>query len=836
MARMKLRPFFLNIVLPSILAIVFFILAIFAFILPSFEKNILEKKKEMIRELTITAWSLIDEYHHEYLSGNLTLEEAKSMASRRIREIRYGDQHKDYFWIISQEPVMIMHPYREELEGKKLDDYTDPDGKKLFVEASRVVADNGEGFINYRWQWKDDSTTIVPKLSYVRGFEPWNWIIGTGIYLDDVNREIKAMKKNILQVSFFIIMVVAIILMFVIRQSSRIEDRRKEAEKKLRLSRQKYKSLVEASTEGTLMVVNQSIIFSNQTFNRLTGYEAPEVIHLSFEDVFKTRWQDVISSFDDPKKSVSLETKLICNDNSEKEVVINISKIKHAGEDGYIVVTREILPRDNLERDTFQLAEDLQTSLILMNQPVNHIVKDIITCSSNITIREAIDLMARKRTDVLFIRQNAKIIGVLNHKDIINRVLVKNKNMDIPVIEVMSSPVRAIPENSLLYEAILVFNEQNISHLGITDGEDTIKGMIILKDIFALQQFTPGYVLKEIESASDLTILRNIYERIPVLVRALVDSSDKTNVITRLISSVSDAITRRIILLSIEEIGSPPSRFAFMVMGSEGRMEQTLATDQDNAIIFEEVRGEKLDDAYSYFQKLGKRVNQSLNFIGYKLCKGEIMAMNPKWNQPIEIWKEYFNTWINSSDPQSVLDASIYFDFRHVYGDSALVDDLREHVNKTITNKSVFFYHLAQSVLRFKPPVSFFGNIIGNEPSEEEVILDIKKILMPVTGSLRLYALHNGLSETNSLQRCKKLYQKQILPGSLHDELVLSYNYLMNLRFRFQVSNIMQKLPPDNKIPVNKLTQIENATLKKIFGEIVNLQTKINFDFKGQMS
>ncbi|MCK5371117.1 MAG: hypothetical protein KAQ62_21300, partial [Cyclobacteriaceae bacterium] len=308
-----------------------------------------------------------------------------------------------------------------------------------------------------------------------------------------------------------------------------------------------------------------------------------------------------------------------------------------------------------------------------------------------------------------------------------------------------------------------------------------------------------------------------------------------TQNITRIITSVSDAIVYRIISLAIEDFGKPPCDFAFMIMGSEGRMEQTLSTDQDNAIVFENQESDKLNKAYNYFQKLGSQVNHNLNEVGYKLCDGEIMAKNPKWTQPISIWKGYFSEWINTSDPQSIMDACIFFDFRCVFGNSSLLTDLRNHVNQALDNKSVFFYHLAQSVVKYKPPLSIFGKIIGKNHSGDHVNLDIKKIIFPIIGFIRLYALNNKLAETNTLSRLKQLYHQHVINKSMYDELVLSYNYLMHIRFRFQVQSILQNKMPDNIIDINELTHIEVATIKKIFDEISNLQTKLNFDFKGTM-
>lgn len=831
----RLHKFFLSIVFPSIFAIGLFILSIFFVIIPSFEDAIMDRKKEMISELTNTTWSLLEEFDQEYKKQSLSMEDAQKLAASRIRQIRYGHENKDYFWITDLHPIMIMHPYTSELIGSDLASYEDPNGKKLFVEAADLVANEGEGFIEYMWQWKDDSSRIVPKLSYVKGFEPWGWIIGTGIYLEDVREEISILKMRLLRISLFITLLITTILSFVIRQSLGIENKRKIAEAKLLLSRQKYKSLVEASTEGTLMILNKSIIFSNAKFNRLIGYEASEVLQLEFDNIFQLSLAEVIAAIDDPQKSLSLETEITCYDETKKDVVLSVSEIKYGEDKGYIIVTKEISQQKLIEKETEHLTLELQTSLVLMNQPIKHLIKEILKCPADKSIHEAASLMSRKKRKVLLIHQDNAIIGVINDSDLKKRVLAENLDPQKPVIEIMTSPVISIGKNALLYEAILLFKDKNISHLGTKSEDGQISGIISYEDIISLQQNSVSYLIKEIEAAEDIEQLLRIHNRVPVLVNALIESGDKTQNITRIITSVSDAIVYRIISLAIEDLGEPPCEFAFMVMGSEGRMEQTLSTDQDNAIVFENQNPENLEKVNVYFLKLGQQVCGSLNEVGYKYCDGEIMAENPKWTQPASKWEAYFSEWINASDPQSILEASIFFDFRCVYGKSALIKDLRKHVNHALENKSVFFYHMAQSVVKYKPPVSLFGKIIDKNHSSDRINLDIKKVMLPITSFIRLYTLHNKLDETNSLARIKQLHEKEVINKSMYDELVLSYNYLMNLRFRFQAAGIMDSKAPNNIIDINNLTHIEVSTIKKIFGEIGNLQTKLNFDFKGTM-
>jgi PAS domain S-box-containing protein len=642
MLQNNLKRFFFSIIFPSILAIALFVLSIFVVILPKFERSIMEQKKEMISELTKTAWSLLEEYDAEYENGNFTLEEAQKQAASRIERMRYGGESKDYFWIIDQHPNMIMHPYRGELTQTDLSDYQDPNGVKLFMKAVEVVKESGEGYIDYMWQWKDDSTKIVPKLSYVRGFKPWGWIIGTGIYLEDVKAEIRGLKKRLLTVSFVITFLIIVILLFGIRQSLNIENKRKDAEEKLLQSRQRYKSLVEASTEGTLMIVNQKIIYSNIKFSNLIGYSVDEILKLSFEDIFQTDWEQLKSSFTDPKKTISLETGIKCKDGKEKEVIISASSIQQAETRGYVIITKEISRQKQIERDREYLSQELQSALLLMSRPIKHFEHGIIKCSLETSIADAAKLMTRKRQNVLFIHKDGEIIGAINNSDFKKRAIAENKNLSNPVMEIMSAPVVSISENALLYEAVLLLRNKNISHLAVKNDKGAIEGVVSFNDIIGTQQNSVSYLIKEIEIAEDIDQLKKIHNRVPVLVNALIESGDKTRNITRIITSVSDAITKRVLDLAIENLGAPPCRFSFVVMGSEGRMEQTLTSDQDNAIIIENLKNEELSKAYVYFQKLGEIVCRDLNSVGYQYCKGDIMAQNPKWTQPLAIWKEYF--------------------------------------------------------------------------------------------------------------------------------------------------------------------------------------------------
>ncbi len=787
----------------------------------------------MIGELTNTAWSLIEEYHQEVVEGMMESDSAKNLAAERVQKIRYGDEYKDYFWIIDMQPEMIMHPYRPELVGKDLTDYEDPEGKRLFAEAARIAGQRGQGYIDYMWQWKDDSTRIVPKLSFVKAFEPWDWVVGTGIYLEDVREEIGILKNRILRIALLITLIISIILGFIIRQSLNIENKRKKAEDKLRLSRQKYKSLVEASTEGTLMIQKGEIIFSNIKFSELCGYDPFELRKLRFEDLFEISWDQMVEKFEDPKKSVSMETSLTCKKEGGKEVLISVSQIPHAGETGYVITVKEISTGEQLKKENEFLSGELQTSLMLMDQPVKPFIQEVRKCQAQATIREAAILMKRKDTEVLFISQGEEIIGVINNNDLKNRVLAENVSPEKPVVEIMTSPVLKISDKAPVYEVLLELKNQRISHLLTLNEENRISGVIGYKKLFEFQQNVISFMIREIEKAEDTLQIKATYQRLPALVRVLIESGARTSSLTGIITSVNDAVHKRLIELAIEELGTPPCKFSFMVLGSEGRKEQTLATDQDNAIITEnggEGLGPGLKD---YFLSLGEKVNKALHEAGYHYCKGDVMAKNPKWNQSLDDWKKQFTHWINASTPNDILEASIFFDFRSVYGEEAFINELREHVNKISDNKAVFFYHMVQEVMKYKPPVNIFGNIVGSESEADELNLDIKRVLFPLVTFIRLYSIREKISETNSLERTRQLFANNVIDRQLYEEISEAWSFMTRLRLKSQVNNIAENEVPGNKINLNSLTRVEQTTLKRIFSVVGELQTKVRFDFKG---
>ncbi|MFH1217727.1 MAG: cache domain-containing protein [Pseudomonadota bacterium] len=239
----------LKTILPALLANLLFILTIFGVALPESRDHFLEQKKEMLIVLSQSVSSILANYDSQVRKGTIPLERAQEMAIIQIRNIRYGKDNKDYFWINDLQPKMIMHPYRPDLEKKDLADYVDPAGKHVFRDMMQIIGDDGAGFIPYQWQRRDIAKQIAPKLSYIKLFQPWGWVVGTGIYMDDVQAEIARMSRELLSISLAILLIISLLSFFIIRHGLKESKRRQVAEQQVADYQQNLERLVVQRTE-----------------------------------------------------------------------------------------------------------------------------------------------------------------------------------------------------------------------------------------------------------------------------------------------------------------------------------------------------------------------------------------------------------------------------------------------------------------------------------------------------------------------------------------------------------------------------------------------------------
>ena len=961
--KVNLRKYIQNIILPTMLTIGLFVVLIFAYVIPSLERNLLNSKKETIRELVSTANGIASKYYLEMKSGVISEDEAKSKAISRIEHLRYGIDNKDYFWITDMHPVMIMHPYRKDLNGSDLNEFRDPNGKALFVEMVQRIKENGEGYVDYEWQWMDDALNIVPKISYVRAFAPWGWIIGTGVYIEDIKSEISAIKKKLTLVSLAITMCMAFLLILIARHNYRGEVKRSQAEAELQASREKYKALVEASTEGTAMFLEHECIFSNSKFQEMLGIERTDLINPDLREIIvSNRAADIetIREFNGgPENFMLIETSLKAKNDMAKSALLSLSKVTLAGKQGLIVVVKELsredeseeeksergrqlltlsdasgagifkctagknarlidvneqmaamfgydtkeslletelsdLSNDNrelgeflekvtkekfvknyalqvrrknglygivevsaiamadqkgeikylygtmddiskksaLERQKDDLCGEMQGRLLFMNQQVSGWTKEIVSCEMMLSVGNAVKLMSDYKTDVILVRStNGEYLGMLTDADIRLRVVTSDKGLDRPVYEFMTSPLVCVGDRETLSRAAILMQESGVEHLCIKDSQDRIIGTIRKTDIVDLQNNTGVVLTTAVEKALSPSDLNKIYQRLPLYISALSEGGARTGVITNAITATSDAISAKLEKIIIRDLGLPPVPYAFIALGSEGRCEQTLLTDQDNAIIFEDVEADKRNEVREYFENYGKKMCDLLNEIGFQYCKGNIMANNLRWNQPLSEWRRYFAKWITEPEPKNLLESAIFFDFRAVGGEMSLTTELRNQVQRLLTDNPAFLGHLAREGMNYKTPLGLFGKIQTESDEEHGKVLNIKSPLRVVVNLVRLYAMKQKLTETNTIKRIQRLYEENVFSPSFYKNILYAYDYMMVLQLKTQAGEFSRGREITNYVDLSNLSTIELNTLKNVLAELGTFQNKTKYDF-----
>jgi CBS domain-containing protein len=471
------------------------------------------------------------------------------------------------------------------------------------------------------------------------------------------------------------------------------------------------------------------------------------------------------------------------------------------------------------------------------NQPVDNIYnKQLVFCDQSMPIQAAAAVMSEHNSSSIFIQEpGADFVGVVTDNDLRKKVTATGFDILKPVSDIMSSPLCTISSDALVFEALMEMMQRNIKHLAVRDLNNKVVGVITNRDMLRAQGHSPIFIVREIARAKFVNQIVLIRHQVPKLIQTLINTGAKAQNITRFLTTVSDAILKKIIGFALDEMGPAPARFVFMVLGSEGRKEQTLKTDQDNAIVFEDVGSKAKKDAMKYFLKFGEKVCNWLDQAGYALCKGGIMAKNPEWCQPLGTWKNYFSEWIHTAEPKALLQASIFFDFRGTYGEMDLIDELRRHLFASLVGWPGFFRHLTENALFFPPPIGFFRNFLVESKGEHRDTFNIKAAMQPVVDYARIYALQHKIEETNTFDRIDQLLNQKKITLQEHNELETAYSYLMQQRFVTQVKTaIDENTQPDNYVNPKQLSRIEQTMLKEIFKRIEKFQAKLSFDFIGQ--
>jgi CBS domain-containing protein len=384
-------------------------------------------------------------------------------------------------------------------------------------------------------------------------------------------------------------------------------------------------------------------------------------------------------------------------------------------------------------------------------------------------------------------------------------------------------------------EAFLAMERSEFAPVVVLDDGGHPVGVLTERHLLQVQRAAPVVLQHDLEQASSGEALARTNHRLFEMVGALVRAGCRPAAVARLIARNSDVVLAEALRLAISQLGPPPAAFAFMVLGSSGRLEQTLKTDQDNAIVYEDLPPEREGPAHEYFLALGRMVCDLLAACGYDRCEGGIMAANPSWCQPLSRWKANFARWIATSEAEDLLQAKIFFDFRAAAGEARLVEALRPALAQALAAEPRFFFLLARNVLLFQPPLGLFGNFLFDPTVPDRQVFDLKGVMALIVDFCRIYALKHGLALTNTHERLAALTEAGVLNRSSATEMRQAYDFLLSLRLRSQVNARAAGRPADNWLEPATLTAMEQKMLKEILGQIKDFQVKLSFDFTGSM-
>ncbi|RPD99606.1 CBS domain-containing protein [Aureibaculum marinum] len=471
----------------------------------------------------------------------------------------------------------------------------------------------------------------------------------------------------------------------------------------------------------------------------------------------------------------------------------------------------------------------------IQNLKTANYTKKPIICQEDATVKEAAILMSKHGIScIVIVNQKKHPIGIITNSDLKHKIATGKFSIENSVKNIMSHPVVACNKKITVAEAQLQMIKFNIGHLCVTkDGtyNTPLVGVLTRHDIVLSIGNNPSVLLKEIKRANRTKSLRNVRAKAHNLLKAYLDQNIPIRHICKIISELNDAITFRVIENAIKKMETPPPvEFSWLALGSQGRKEQLLYSDQDSALIFQDVPEDKYDETQAYFLKLAGHITKSLHKIGYEYCTAEMMASNPEWCMSYSNWKAQFENWIVNPDNKAILLSSIFFDFSRIYGNKTLVNNLTDSIFNSLEQSSHLLSLLAKDILQSPPPLGFFKQMVLEKNGKYEDFFNIKvRALMPLIDAARLLILtHKIKNINNTALRYEKLSELEPENKELYD----SCSYAFKALLKFKTKQGIANNDSGKFINLETLNKEEKLKLKRCFKPIREIQDLLKYRFK----
>ena len=467
----------------------------------------------------------------------------------------------------------------------------------------------------------------------------------------------------------------------------------------------------------------------------------------------------------------------------------------------------------------------------LFMTPMSELIRgDPIAVTPSTSIAEAARTMSARGVSSLLVNRDEELCGIVTDRDLRNRVLAGGRDPSEPVSSIMTGDPLTLEASSPVLEGILAMAGRGIHHLPLTQDERVV-GMVTTRDLMILQTQHPIYLAAQVQKVASVPELVKVCSRIPKLFELVLASGMRPEHVPKVLTTVNDTVTRRLITLAQEHIGPAPAPFAWLAFGSQARQEQSIRTDQDNGLVFAD---DAPPGADAYFAELARFVCDGLDACGYTYCPGKIMASTDDWRQPLSGWLDHFHGWASKPDPEAVLRISIFFDLRAIYGDPAFGTQLNRAIEQFSGNpgSGVFIASLARQAASYDVPLGFFRRFVLASRGEHRETLDIKGAgLMPLTDLVRVRALEAGVSAAGTQSRIARLLEAGRLSSRDADRLAGAHRLLAGLRVRLHADQVRRGEETNNHLDPRSITHAERAALRDAFVVVREAQKGLTLDF-----
>lgn len=452
---------------------------------------------------------------------------------------------------------------------------------------------------------------------------------------------------------------------------------------------------------------------------------------------------------------------------------------------------------------------------------------DPLLVAPSLPIREAAALMRERRVSCLPVVDAERLVGIVTESDMTARVVAAAHPVDAPLAEIMTAEPASIDADESVFELLSLMSRLDISHVPVTrDGR--VVGVVTHGDVVRRRSASPVFLVERIGRLDSPAELAEATAAVPTLLADLVEAGADAASTGRLVTAVTDAVTRRLVALAVDALGPPPCRFAWLACGSQGRREQTGATDQDNALVLDDAFDEAMHGPW--FEGLARFVCDGLATAGYVYCPGEMMAITPRWRQPLRVWHHYFDGWIDEPGPEARMLSSVMFDLRVIDGDATLFEPLRHAVLERASASGLFVAHMVANSLTHRPPIGLFNRLAAARRGEHRGRVDLKAGgIVPIVDLARLHALASGVSAVETLARLRhaREHGSTVLSARGAADLLDVWDTVSGLRLVHQARQVRRGERPDNHVDPGTLSRLERERLRDALVAVRDIQSAL---------